>query len=121
MAGRPRLARVSGGFPNTGTRAPGGNMNQNMLLQIWRKKKFNNYYYYKVKDIALPCNSDQLNLLRTCAMQQDCVEIYECTLILKMIVNVKAEDILGITLPPKDNVRFVLYFQNSTVSSHVCT
>lgn len=117
MAGRPMLERVSGG---TGTRAPGrNNMNQNILLQIWRKKKFNNYY--KVNDIALPCNSGQLNLLREaqCAMQQDCVEIYECTLILKKIVNVKAEDILGITMPPEDNVRFLLYFRNSTVSSHI--
>ena len=117
MAGRP----MPGGFSTTGTRAPGkknNNMNQNILLQIWRKKNFNNYY--KVNDVALPCNSGQLNSLREaqCAIQQDCVQIYECTL-KKIVVNVKAEDILGITMPPEDNVRFLLYFQNSTVSSHI--
>ena len=100
-----------------------GDRIQDILLQIWRKGNFKNYK--KVKDIELPsmCDSPdggRLNILERCGMMRpNCVNIYGCTLKGNFKVKVEAEDILGITLPPKNRTRFELYFKNSMVSNYI--
>ena len=82
---------------------------KNMLLQIWRKGT--NNYYDEVGDISLPSMCD--GRLEECRMPN----CYECTVKRRSRVNVEPEDILGLTLPPKDRVRFVLSFKRSMVSN----
>ena len=84
-----------------------------MVLQIWRKTG-QRKSYEKIGDIALPsmCNGN-LNISERCGQMQpqsDCDIVYECILKRRMNVTVQPQDILGIKLPPKDRVRFELYF-----------
>ena len=95
-----------------------------MMLQIWRKGNCTSTScnYEKVEDIELPSMSmcdGEFRALQDpedrCRMQPNCV--YGCTL--KRKVKVEAEDILGVTLPPKNRARFILSFKNSTVSNYI--
>jgi hypothetical protein len=74
-------------------------------LQIWREDKAQNGTYYRLgADIAIVDNNP------ACIREDRSDDISRCTLNETFQISVQPGDILGLELPPRDDVDFDIYF-----------
>lgn len=98
------------GFTVAGRQRTGPRSTDDPIIQIWRQNSSNVYYKTNGSDIAMACAETFSRIVFQGSNIND--QVWECNLSAINLhqVTVQAGDILGLLLPPRNNVSFHLSF-----------